>query len=437
MTDVPPPYTPGFGRRPPVLAGRDAILARTLRALTAGPAHPEFCSALLGHRGVGKTILLDSIGASAGHDISWAVLHVQALRDESLLATMAQRIPSALEPWGRMGRAFKGLQADLSVAVNLGVVSASATAHSPPAVAPPPAAAAFEDLLVRVGQFAARHQTGLLITVDEAQVASPQDLAGIARALQTVVSRREQPISMFFSGLPTFRERLAAAGTFAGRLPTHHIGDLDPSASRLALVEPAARHHVAWDPAALDLVTARSGGHPYHLQLFGWHAWEAASGADSITVAHATAGLATARSELDGQWTTSWMRLRPQERDYLAAVVATASTGAAGVDEVAELLGKHPRQLAVARDRLIHNHGFLEAPERGKVRFTSSEMADWVAARDHRAEPRDHEAAQGEVVRSQKTSPAPAGARQASETARQAELLRRRQPGRPGSDLSR
>ena len=43
-----PPYTPGFGRRPPVVAGRDALVDDVARVLEAGPEHPRFCRAFLG-----------------------------------------------------------------------------------------------------------------------------------------------------------------------------------------------------------------------------------------------------------------------------------------------------------------------------------------------------------------------------------------------------
>ena len=120
---------------------------------------------------------------------------------------------------------------------------------------------------------------------------------------------------------------------------------------------------MAWEDEALGLLVRRSGGHPYYVQLFGWHAWEAAQGEATITLAHAKAGLKSARAELAGQYDVTWGRLRPQERDYLAAVASLAGPGGAGVEEVAKVLGKEPKQLAVARDRLVHMHGLLEVPE--------------------------------------------------------------------------
>ena len=296
-----PPYTPGFGRRPPVVVGRDALIDDAARVLEAGPEHPRFCRALLGSRGTGKTVLLDVIGEVASKKLGWGVLHVQALPEESLVAVLQQRIPETVEPWGRLGRGSRDLRAQLSAAVNLGEVPAGTTVERSSHTGAPSAAAAFEDALGRVGSFAAGHGTGLLITIDEAQAAPPDDVSAVARALQTVVARRLQPVAVIFGGLPTFRKHLASAGTYASRLPVEEIGDLEQSAARLALVEPAARRHVAWDPEALDLLVRRSGGHPYYVQLFGWHAWEAAQGEPTITLAHAKAGLASARAELTSQ----------------------------------------------------------------------------------------------------------------------------------------
>ncbi len=99
------------------------------------------------------------------------------------------------------------------------------------------------------------------------------------------------PVAVVFSGLETFRDRLAGVGTYASRLPVQELANLEPSAARLALVDSAARRHVAWEDEALGLLVRRSTGHPYYVQLFGWHAWEAAQDEATITLAHAKAGL--------------------------------------------------------------------------------------------------------------------------------------------------
>ena len=88
-----PPYTPGFGRRPPVVAGRDALVDDMARVLEAGSGHPRFFRALIGSRGTGRTVLLDVIGELATNKLGWAVLHVQALQDESLVAVLLDACP--------------------------------------------------------------------------------------------------------------------------------------------------------------------------------------------------------------------------------------------------------------------------------------------------------------------------------------------------------
>ena len=201
-------------------------------------------------------------------------------------------------------------------------------------------------------------------------MAPQEDLSALARALQTVVARRLQPVAVVFGGLETFRERLAGAGTYASRLPVEELGNLEPSAARLALVEPAARRHVAWEDEALGLLVRRSGGHPYYVQLFGWHAWEAAQGEATITLAHAKAGLRSARAELAGQYEVTWGRLRPQERDYLAAVASLAGTGrrrgrgsGQGARQRAETVGRGPRP-ARAQARALGGTGAGPGPLR-------------------------------------------------------------------------
>jgi hypothetical protein len=81
----------------PVVAGRDALLDHVARVMEVGPEHPRFCRAIRG----GKTVLLDVIGELGSNELGRAMLHVQVLQEESLVAILLQRIPEAVRPWGR------------------------------------------------------------------------------------------------------------------------------------------------------------------------------------------------------------------------------------------------------------------------------------------------------------------------------------------------
>ena len=52
------PFTPGFGNSPPVLAGRDDILAEFADAIDNGPGALGRATLYTGARGTGKTVML-------------------------------------------------------------------------------------------------------------------------------------------------------------------------------------------------------------------------------------------------------------------------------------------------------------------------------------------------------------------------------------------
>jgi hypothetical protein len=373
------PYTPGFGLVPPVLAGRDQLLDDLYEAIAAGPGHPRFVSAIIGHRGVGKTSVLDVIGRRVEHHLGWAVLHRQAVRDGDLLADIASGLPEAIGRWSKLGRDFRQLEKQLSVSVNLGVVSANATVTS--AAKPDQRDAnAFPALLRQVGSFAAKHRTGLLLTVDEASTARRPDLSALAGAIQTEVNRGRLPVAVVFSGLPEFREAIANAGTFAERLAVTSLEDLNPDATRLALLQPAGERGVTWHTDALDHVAGRAGGHPYYVQLFGYHTWRARGDSPVITVEHATAGVEMGMVELHGQFETTWHRLRPQEQAVLAAIASIGGDRPVAISRIGEALGRTPAQLDVARNRLIRHHGLIRSAQRGEIQYRSRAFASWVAS---------------------------------------------------------
>src|SRR5579875_2911224 len=90
------PYTPGAGRKPPYLAGRDKDLeefSSLVDLLSTGGAERSFI--YYGLRGVGKTVLLmelDLLAAEAG----WATTDVQEVGSQpdfrSTFAQMAARL---------------------------------------------------------------------------------------------------------------------------------------------------------------------------------------------------------------------------------------------------------------------------------------------------------------------------------------------------------
>lgn len=71
------PFLPTFGTSPPVLAGRDDVVARFKRAFERGPVHPDSTMLITGVRGSGKTVLLNE-AEDAALRLGWRVISVSA-----------------------------------------------------------------------------------------------------------------------------------------------------------------------------------------------------------------------------------------------------------------------------------------------------------------------------------------------------------------------
>src|ERR687883_66221 len=90
------PYAPGAGQRPPELAGRDrelevfdVVLERVARG------RPERSLVLTGLRGVGKTVLLNTLRSQAINRL-WGTGKIEARPDQSLRRPVAAALHMAI-----------------------------------------------------------------------------------------------------------------------------------------------------------------------------------------------------------------------------------------------------------------------------------------------------------------------------------------------------
>ena len=257
--------------------------------------------ALIGDRGVGKTVVLNKVQKAVHDDLRWPVVAMQAVPQGGLLLPMAESIRhEAGSTWQRAGALVKVLDKEISVSANLLVVQARAKVKS--GAAPPAASvAALERIFRAVGEAAQKRNVGVLITVDEAHVIpKTPDLAVLGAAIQLVTKRRQLPVAVLLAGLPELRRRFRGVGTFLERVEVREIGNLSRESTAYALVAPAAERGVSFEADALHLLLDRSGGYPYLVQLLGYRAWEAAGRRRQITLADAESGAQVAQREMDG-----------------------------------------------------------------------------------------------------------------------------------------
>jgi hypothetical protein len=225
-----------------------------------------------------------------------------------------------------------------------------------------------------------RPGAGVLITVDEIQAASKPDLALLAAALQGLNAEHAEAAVMFAaSGLPnTFQAFQEAGVTHADRLFRFREIPLllDPEDARLAVVDPALKRRVAWEPEAADEIVRVSVGYPAHLQVFADAVWLAAEGPDRITINDARRGVAVATQTLERESLgPRFDAISPREREFLVGVALHG--GRVGTARLAATLNRPQKSLSDLRDRLI-TQGDVYVPQRGELALTVPVFGPYV-----------------------------------------------------------
>lgn len=371
------PYTPGAGRKPRTMAGReddvDAFTALVER-LDAGSF--ERSLVYTGLRGVGKTVLLmefDVLASEAG----WATTDVAEVGSQpDFRVTFARMAARLLTNMSRRHRAKELIDRALSVVkafsvalpgraveLRLEVDAATGVADSGDPESD------LVDLLSEIGQVAQANRVGALFLIDEMQNLDSSSLAAICIAFQAV-SRAALPVAMVGAGLPDLRVRLWSAKPYADRLFSYRqLGGLDPASARAALVGPAAAYGVRLEEDAARRVVAEAAGYPYFLQTYGRELWNYAE-ASPIT----TADLDAVRPIVDDTLAVSFFGTRFElatdaEQRYLSGM-ASLGAGPYPVRAVAEALGTaDQRRVSMQRDGLLQK-GLVWSPRRGQVDFT-------------------------------------------------------------------
>src|ERR671932_701742 len=396
MDPVRNPYAPGAGQRPPELAGRDDELSAfdvVLERIAHG--RPERSLVLTGLRGVGKTVLLNQL-RSAAIGRGWGTGKIEARPDQSLRRPVSSALHMAL-------RELRHPDQESMDAV-LGVLKAFALRQAPseakvrdrwqPGIDVPPASGRADsgdmeidlvELLTDVAGLAADVGKGIALFVDEMQDVQPDDVSAICAACHEL-SQQAAPLIVVGAGLPHLPAVLSASKSYSERLFRYlRIDRLDREAADRALLAPAEREEVTFDPAALDALFAAADGYPYFVQAYGKVTWDVAA-ASPITAADVAMAAPVAEAELAvGFFGSRYDRATPAEREYMHAMAELGGPAGAAVStsEVAVSLGRKPASLSPARASLIKK-GLVFSAERGQIAFTVPHFGRYLL--DHPAD---------------------------------------------------
>lgn len=383
MDPVRNPYSPGAGRKPAALVGRDGALDSWETSLArAQIARVDQPFVLYGLRGVGKTVLLSEFRRRAAAQ-GWITTQVEAGSGKPLRALLGEGLYAPLADLAHPSagrRLLKGLKTALSFKASYDAAGAWTFGMD---LSGTPGGGADTgmletDLRKLVGDLAGaaeEESVGLAILIDEAQDLTADELATMC-TIAHVAAQESWPVLFAFAGLPSLPRILTEAKSYAERFQYLHVEQLSTDVASQALTIPAAIEDAFWDDDAVEVVVEASGRYPYFIQQFGQETWKVADG-PRIVSHDARLGVATGMHQLDnGFFRARWDRATRAEQAYLRQMAVDGDAGSSSA-AVAKRLERKPASLGPTRASLIAK-GLIYAPEHGIIAFTVPGMAAFI-----------------------------------------------------------
>jgi hypothetical protein len=380
------PYAPGAGQRPPELAGRDCeldVFDVVLERVARG--RPERSLMLTGLRGVGKTVLLNTLRSQAIGRL-WGTGKIEARPDQSLRRPISAALHMAIRELAPHHRAPDRIDEVLGVlkafALRANAANAKLRDRWQPGIDVPARVGRADsgdieidlvELFTDAASIATDVGTGIALFIDEMQDLGAADVSALCAACHEL-SQLGAPLIVVGAGLPHVPAVLSAAKSYSERLFRYQrIDRLDRISADQALCAPASREDVEYEEKALDLLYEKSGGYPYFVQAYGKATWDHAP-RSPITAADVRVAAPEAEAELAvGFFGSRYERATPAEREYMRAMAALFVEDdqdvAIQTSEIAKSLERKPASLSPARDALIKK-GLIYSGERGTVAFT-------------------------------------------------------------------
>ena len=271
------PFRPGAGHIPPYLAGRTAE-QETFRKLLQQKTILENLI-LTGLRGVGKTVLLETLKPIArehkwlwtGTDLSESVSVSEEQLAIRILSDMALIVSSIIvSEKSHLGMGFETEE----------VVTKEPLSYDQLINIYQKTPGLVSDKLKRTLEFVwsllnKAGIAGVVFAYDEAQTLSDHKERGeyplslLLEVFQSV-QRKDIPFMLLLTGLPTLCSKLVGSRTYAERMfhvvELHHLNEVD---SRDAIVKPMkeAQCTISFTEATVRKIIELSGGYPYFIQF--------------------------------------------------------------------------------------------------------------------------------------------------------------------------
>lgn len=395
-TAVTNPFSPGSDDVPVLWAGRQRQLSDFV-----GEVRPRRSAGLyergrlfLGEPGVGKSVLVGRIAATARQDGDWVTGQIRIpvgadpfqLVAEALVKVARDRAPEIARE-RTLGKLFRRVE-------KLGAAGVQVDLRAPDGRL---AHRELFDMIVALATRAHRAGQVLLVHLDEVQNMDAEEhasalLTAVGDALSHTsrvqtpgggIQEVHLPLAVYLTGLPEFADTATArrGATFTRRFATTILGPLRDEELREALVPLVAGYevedgngsttHVVMDPDAADAIVQASYRDPFLFQLVGARTWLADSG-HQITPEDVQLGAAAARSEVLLHVDRLLTRLPNLQRDFVDAMVAI-EPAQRKVSAIARALGYDGPQQLGSTTQALEAKGIIERGRPYRLRVPALE----------------------------------------------------------------
>lgn len=360
------PFKPTAGAEPPVLVGRERVVQDFCDGIEEGVGAPARLMRITGPRGSGKTVLLTELGDVA-KTYGWTVIDVVASGNLT----------------DKIRRALRGCspRADVSLRANLGLISAQADFVEP--IDQPD----IREVLTEAATRLTAKGNGLLVTVDEIQDGSEDEIRELAVAVQHLI-RERQNIAFAFAGITTGVMNLinGRSLTFLRRAKAEELAAIPVAEVADSFEKTFSQKGIDASDALINKMASATQGYAYLIQLVGYGVFAEAKrhASESLTVTEKDCdnGIARAYRDFDDAVLLPALDELPQRAiEYLLAM--TQDEEKSGTGTIARRMGLEPTQLTATR-RLLIGRQVIEAPSRGLVRFAIPRLREYLV--DNREE---------------------------------------------------
>lgn len=278
MANFPNPFRPGAGHPPPYLAGRQEERQEFLKLLDQTIIMENMV--LTGLRGVGKTVLLESLKTEVTAR-GWLLVGTDLSESTSVSEeTVAKRICTDLAPFTsnivipvELTRHVGFVPATKTIQHRLGYDELISFYNSTPGLVVDKLKAVLEFVWNCLSM--QQGIRGIVFAYDEAQNLSDQSAKEqypLSLLLDTFQSlqRKEFPLMLVLTGLPTLFPKLVEARTFAERMfRVVFLQSLNREESEQAILKPVESSEcpVRLTEKSVNTIIDKSGGYPYFIQF--------------------------------------------------------------------------------------------------------------------------------------------------------------------------